>query len=121
MSRVGIARNSEEKLDLIRSDLDNALNEYLSKVDELSEGGGDIQAKLKEMYNATNAYRNKAYKDLNKAEEYVKSDFRTGPLNKSKILKEIVNKQYPDTKKSFISADDHLRKKISEVLNAKKK
>ena len=106
---------------LFRSDLDNALNEYLSKVDELSEGDGDIKSKLKEMYNATNAYRNRAYKDLNKAEELVKSDFRVGPLHKSKILKELVNIQYSDAKKSFITADDYLRKKISEVLNAKKK
>ena len=121
MSRVGIARNSQEKLDLINSDLDNALNEYLSKVDELSEGDGDIQSKLKEMYNATNAYRNRTYKDLNKAEEIVKSDFREGPLCKSKILKELVNKKYADAKKSFITEDDNLRKKISEVLNAKKK
>ena len=121
MTRVGITSNTQEKLDLINSNLDNALNEYLSKVDELSEGDGDIQSKLKEMYNATNAYRNRTYKDLNKAEELVKSDFREGPLYKSKILKELVNKKYPDAKKSFITADDYLRKKISEVLNAKKK
>ena len=96
--------------------------EYLTKVENLSEGGGDFVNKLKQFYNLTNAYRNTANKEVNALELIIHDSVRnTQPLYKNSDLKKTVNIDYPKFKKTFSDEDQKLRKRFSEVLNAPKK
>lgn len=99
------------------------LEDYLKKVDEIADKKetGDVKGKLREYFNATNAYRNAVYKELNKMDEIVHSHYRVSEFYKKPESKQLINVDYPAAKKSFIEGDETLRKKISEVLNAKKK
>ena len=96
--------------------------EYLTKVENLSEGGGDFVNKLKQFYNLTNAYRNTANKEVNALELIIHDSVRnTQPLYKNSDLKKTVNIDYPKFKKTFSDEDQKLRKRFSEILNAPKK
>ena len=53
--------------------------EYLTKVENLSEGKGDFINRLKQFYNLTNAYRNAANKEIN-------TFLHSSTSNKSKAL-----------------------------------
>ena len=96
--------------------------EYLTKVENLSEGKGDFINRLKQFYNLTNAYRNAANKEINTIEWTIHESIRrTDPLYKSSDLKQIVNIDYPKFKKDFSDEDQKLRKRFSEIMNAPKK
>ena len=96
--------------------------EYLTKVERLSDGGGDFINKIKQFYNLTNAYRNSANKEINTMEWTIHESIRrTHPLYKNSDLKQTVNIDYPKFKKTFSDEDQKLRKRFSEVLNAPKK
>ena len=96
--------------------------EYLTKVEKLSEGGGDLNNRLKQFYNLTNGYRNAANKEVNSIEWTIHESIRrTHPLYKNSELKQTVNIDYPKFKKNFSDEDQKLRKRFSEILNAPKK
>lgn len=96
--------------------------EYLTKVEQLSEGRGDFINGLKQFYNLTNAYRNAANKEVNAIEWTIHESIRrTHPLYKNSDLKQTVNIDYPKFKKTFSDEDQKLRKRFSEILNAPKK
>ena len=96
--------------------------EYLTNVENLSEGGGDFINKLKQFYNLTNAYRNTANKEVNALELIIHDSVRnTQPLYKNSDLKKTVNIDYPKFKKTFSDEDQKVRKRFSELLNAPKK
>lgn len=95
--------------------------DYLSKVEVLSDKEGDMRGKLTQFYNLTNAYRNACNRELNPLESEIQENIRRGPLANNRDLKKSVNIDYVQAKKAFSDQDQNLRKRMSEILNAPKK
>lgn len=121
MRMTGITHYNLIKLQKIESDIDSIRVDYINKVEELSsKDHASIPNFLKQMFSESNAFRNKVYSKLNEGENILSSNFRESSLSKNKQLKTIINKEYVETKQSFIKEDGYLKKRISEILNAKK-
>lgn len=103
--------------------LDN-INKYNSKLDELNDKlaeKGDILGFFNELFEQTNAFRNKNTSIVNKAEKIFQSSFNTSIYSKSPIFKELINKDYIEGKQKFNKEEQYLKTKVSEVLKEAKK
>jgi hypothetical protein len=120
MAVAGIKIEKLQEFSDIESNILDIKENYISKVEKLSEKEGNIKGTFKEFFSETNAFRNKVYTELNKAENLLSSDFRAGPFSNNKEIKQIINKDYINAKKSFIREDEYLKKKISEIIYEKK-
>lgn len=95
-------------------------NEYLRKVEKLSEARS-IDASIKEFFTLTNAYRNSLNKELNIAEEEVHKTLRLTLAYKDPKVKRVVNSDLVTVKKIFNEQDSYLKKRIEEIIYPKKK
>lgn len=103
--------------------LDN-INKYNSKLDELNDKlaeKGDVLVFFNELFEQTNAFRNKNTSIVNKAEKIFQSSFNTSIYSKSPIFKELINKDYIEGKQKFNKEEQYLKTKVSEVLKEAKK
>jgi len=81
------------------------------------------QVLVKEFFDFTNAYRNKVRVEIIKLETVSHDGFRKylPDLYKMKEFKQLVNKDVPKARLEVVEQDNYLKKKISEIINAKKK
>lgn len=61
------------------------------------------------------------YKEINSVENFFHSEIRKDPIYKNAEFKQIMNKDYPETKKIYVDQDSYLRQKVGEILNASRK
>lgn len=99
---------------------DEITNDYFQKLESIGERNQLNRSFLKDFFSTTNNYRNLMNKECNKAEEFLHSKFRESPSFKNKELKKIVNIDYAQGKKYFSDQDGYLKKRVSDILNAKK-
>jgi len=103
--------------------LDN-IDKHLDKIVELTAKLGekeDVLAFYNELFEETNAFRNKNTSIVNKAEKIFQSSFNRSPYSKSPIFKELINKDYIEGKQKFNKQEQYLKTKVSEVLRETKK
>lgn len=83
----------------------------------------DEKQQVKEFFNIFNSYRNKVSKDINKLEHVTHEGFRINmpDLYKTKEFKQLINIDSPKVIKKVVDEDNYLKKKISEIINEKKK
>lgn len=103
--------------------LDN-IDKHIDKIEELTAKlgeKGDALAFYNELFEETNAFRNKNTSIVNKAEKIFQSSFNRSPYSKSPIFKELINKDYIEGKQKFNKQEQYLKTKVSEVLRETKK
>jgi len=96
---------------------------YNSKLDELNDKlaeKGDVLVFFNELFEQTNAFRNKNTSIVNKAEKIFQSSFNISIYSKSPIFKELIYKDYIEGKQKFNKEEQYLKNKVSEVLKEAK-
>lgn len=93
--------------------------EFINKV-EILQKTKQGEPLIREMFTVTNIFRKDSAKYLNIGENYFHAQFRASSIFKDLDLKRTINSNWAGAKKSFSDEDSYLRKKISEVINAKK-
>lgn len=102
----------EENFEKLQEDL------YFSKIDK-AQLIKDKAILARTFYSDINQYRNVAYKELNKAENLILGELRQCSCYRDPEVKRVLNVEFINAKKEFISQDGYLRAKVSEILKAK--
>lgn len=120
LETTGIKLGYKEELGKIQENILEIRMKFSDKIEELISQGKKDKSFLIQMFNESNAFRNKVYSELNKAENVFNLNFKESMLYKNVELKKMIHKDYVEEKKSFANEDGYLRKRISEVLNERK-
>jgi len=77
---------------------------------------------VKQYFDLFNSYRNKVKTEINRLETLSHDALKKKlpDLFKSKVMKELYNKDVPQAIKGVVDQDGYLKTKISEIINAKK-
>jgi hypothetical protein len=111
--------SNKEKILEFRRKIMEIQADYRSKISTVQNLDSNTK-QVKQLYAILNEYRNKVSKELNQAENIGLQDIRNSDLIKEPEVKKTINVQYIEAKRRYVHEDEYLRKKIGEILNAKK-